>query len=204
MVCSTAPKHLSGLGPSPLAAKTDLHQVGNCILQAHQAFVHVENNAVDMERKMTFQQGVSGNPHGNRHHTRHLLNQEFIQALLLHFREHGKKAIEKVAREQPASYLKILALLVPREHKVEQSNVIKSLSDQELDAMVEYLKTSLAAQSGAPAKMIEGTMEPISVEVQRGPLLDSPKPKNRVMLEADTAVGPRERIPRKMRPPAGE
>jgi hypothetical protein len=178
--------------------------MGNCILQAHQAFVYVENNAVDMERKMTFQQGVSGNPHGNRHHTRHLLNQEFIQALLLHFREHGKKAIEKVAREQPASYLKILALLVPREHKVEQSNVIKSLSDQELDAMVEYLKTSLAAQSGAPAKMIEGTMEPISVEVQRGPLLDSPKPKNRVMLEADTAVGPRERIPRKMRPPAGE
>ena len=30
-----------------------------------------------------------------------------MQALLLHFREHGKKAIEKVAREQPAAYLKI-------------------------------------------------------------------------------------------------
>src|SRR5262249_41275389 len=175
-----------------------------CILHAHQAFVHVENNAVDMERKMTFQQGVSGNPHGNRHRTRHLLNQEFMQALLLHFRQHGKKAIEKVAREQPAAYLKVLALLVPREHKVEHSNVIKSLSDQELEAMIEYLKTSLEAQAGAPAKMIEGTIEPISVEVQRGPLLDSPKPKNRVMLEADTAVGPRERIPRKMRPPAGE
>ena len=58
---------------------------------------------------------VAGNPHGNRHRTRHLLNQEFMQALLLHFRQHGKKAIEKVAREQPASYLKILALLVPRQ-----------------------------------------------------------------------------------------
>ena len=122
----------------------------------------------------------------------------------MHFREHGKKAIEKVAREQPASYLKILALLVPRQHKVEHSNVIKSLSDQELEAMIEYLKTSLEAQAGAPAKMIEGTIEPISVEVQRGPLLDSPKPKNRVMLEADTAVGSRERMPRKVRPPAGE
>jgi hypothetical protein len=33
-----------------------------------------------------------------------------MQALLLHFRQHGKKAIEKVAREQPASYLKILGL----------------------------------------------------------------------------------------------
>ena len=51
--------------------------------------------------------------------------------------------------------------------------------------------------------MIEGTIEPISVEVQRGPLLDSPKPKDRVMLEADTAVGPRERMPRKVRPPPG-
>jgi len=195
-VLTIAPKHLSGLGPSPLAAKTDLHQMGNCILQAHQAFVHVENNAVDMERKMTFQQGVSGNPHGNRHHTRHLLNQEFIQALLLHFREHGKKAIEKVAREQPASYLKILALLVPREHKVENSNVIKSLSDQELEAMIEYLKTSLEAQAGG-SSVIEGTIEPEAATAH------APKPKNRLMLEADTAVGPRERIPRKM-PPPGE
>ena len=54
---------------------------------------------------MTFQQGISGNPHGNRHRTRHLLNQEFMQALLLNFRHEGKKAIEKVARNQPAAYL---------------------------------------------------------------------------------------------------
>jgi hypothetical protein len=172
------------------------------IRETDQIFAHAENKAADMENVMTFRPGLSGNPLGNRHHTRHLLNQEFIQALLLHFREHGKKAIEKVAREQPASYLKILSLLVPREHKIEHSNVIKSLSDQELEAMIEYLKTSLEAQAGAPAKMIEGTIEPIAVEVQRGPLLDSPKPKNRVMLEADSV--PRERIPRKMRPPAGE
>ena len=120
-----------------------------------------------------------------------------MQALLLHFRQHGKKAIEKVAREQPASYLKILGLLVPREHKVEHSNPVKDLTDEQLEAMIEYIETSLAAQAGAPAKMIEGTIEPISVEVQRGPLLDSPKPKNGVMLEAGTAVGPRERKPRK-------
>ena len=106
-------------------------------------------------------------------------------------------------RTQPAAYLKILALLVPREHQVEHRNLIKELSDEQLEAMIEYIETSLAAQAGAPAKMIEGTIEPISVEVQRGPLLDSPKPKNRVMLEADTAVGSRERMPRKVRPPLG-
>ena len=155
---------------------------------------------------MPFEPGRSGNPAGGPVGSRHRqqLNGEFIAALLRDFRHGGPKAIERVRRTQPAVYLKILALLCPREHKVEHNNVIKSLSDQELEAMIEYLKTSLEAQAGAPAKMIEGTIEPISVEVQRGPLLDSPKPKNRVMLEADTAVGPRERIPRKMRPPAGE
>ena len=149
---------------------------------------------------MTFRPGVSGNPHGNRHRTRHLLNQEFMQALLLHFRQHGKKAIEKVAREQPASYLKILGLLVPREHKVEHSNPLKDLTDEQLEAMIEYIKTSLEAQAGGPVKVIEGMIEPI--EVRHGPLLDSPKPKNRVMLEADTAVGPRERISRRVPPPS--
>ena len=147
---------------------------------------------------MTFKQGVSGNPHGNRHRTRHLLNQEFMQALLLNFRHQGKKAIEKVARNQPAVYLKILALLVPREHKVEQSNTLKNLSDEQLEAMIAHLETSLAAQAGGPIKVIEGTIEPAAATAH------APKPKNRLMLEADTAVGPRERTPRKMRPPAGE
>ena len=130
------------------------------------------------------------------------MNGEFIAALLRDFRHGGPKARERVRRTQPAAYLKILALLVPREHKVEHRNLIKDLTDEELEAMIEYIKTSLEAQAGAPAKMIEGTIEPISVEVQRSPLLDSPKPKNRVMLEADTAVGPRERKPRKRKVPS--
>ena len=151
---------------------------------------------------MTFRRGVSGNPHGNRHHTRHLLNQEFVQALLLHFRQHGKKAIEKVAREQPASYLKILGLLVPREHKVEHSNPLKGLTDEQPEAMIEYIETSLAAQAGAPPKMIEGTIEPTTVPATALPVLEPPKRKpNRLMMEVNTAIGPQERNPRKV-PPA--
>ena len=153
---------------------------------------------------MPFEPGRSGNPAGGPVGSRHRqqLNGEFIAALLRDFRHGGPKAIERVRRTQPAAYLKILALLVPREHKVQHSNPIKDLTDEQLEAMIEYIKTSLEAQAGGPVKVIEGMIEPI--EVRPGPLLDSPKPKNRVMLEADSAVGPRERIPRKMRPPAGE
>jgi hypothetical protein len=75
---------------------------------------------------------------------------------LLHFREHGKKAIEKVAREQPASYLKILALLVPREHKVEYSNSLKNWTDEELDAGIDLVKQMLESRAAASGAVIEG------------------------------------------------
>jgi hypothetical protein len=154
---------------------------------------------------MPFEPGRSGNPAGAPVGSRHRqqLNGEFIAALLRDFRQGGPKAIERVRRTQPAAYLKILALLVPREHKVEQSNVIKSLTDEQLEAMIEYIETSLAEQAGGPVKVIEGTTEPMAVEATAPPALEPPKPKNRLMLEADTAVGPRERIPRKIRPPPG-
>jgi hypothetical protein len=181
--------------------------MGNCILQAHQAFVHVENNAVDMERKMTFQQGVSGNPHGNRHRTRHLLNQEFMQALLLNFRHQGKKAIEKVARNQPGVYLKILALLVPRETKVEHSGGVKAMSDEEIEQAIELIQTMLAARAGEAAKVIEGTAEPAALPAPEASIGAGLEPKsqrrpNRLMMQADTAVGPRERTPRQRKVPS--
>jgi hypothetical protein len=177
----------------------------------HQTFPHVENNAADMERKMTFQQGVSGNPHGNRHRTRHLLNQEFMQALLLNFRHQGKKAIEKVARNQPGVYLKILALLVPRETKVEHSGGVKAMSDEEIEQAIELIQTMLAARAGEAAKVIEGTAEPAALPAPNGqsseaalepaPLPKSKHKPNRLMLEADNAVGPRERT--RKSPPGG-
>ena len=144
---------------------------------------------------MTFKQGVSGNLHGNRHRTRHLLNQEFMQALLLNFRHEGKRAIEKVARNQPAAYLKILALLVPREMKVEHSNSIKAMTDEQLEAAIEALQGMLEARAGDLAKVIEGTAQTVAL-----PAPDVvPDRPNKVMDAADTAV--RKRKPGKGRLP---
>ena len=142
-----------------------------------------------------WQPGQSGNPVGRAHGSRNKLTEEVICALLRDFRQHGQKAVARVRRTQPAAYLKILALLVPREHKVEHRNLIKELTDEQLEAMIEYIETSLEAQAGGPVKVIEGMIEPAAVT--------APAPtKNRLMLEADTAVGPRERTMRKS-PPDG-
>jgi hypothetical protein len=130
------------------------------IWETDQIFAHAENKSVDMESAMTFRPGVSGNPHGNRHRTRHLLNQEFMQALLLNFRHQGKKAIEKVARNQPGVYLKILALLVPRETKFEHSGGVKAMTDEQIERSIEIIKAMIAERdAGANAKVIEGEAE---------------------------------------------
>jgi hypothetical protein len=71
------------------------------------------------------------------------------------FQEDGAQAIAKVRKEQPAAYMKICALLVPREMKVEHSNAIKHLTDEQLEAMIEHLEVSLEAQAQS-VKVIEG------------------------------------------------
>ena len=85
-----------------------------------------------------------------------------MQALLLNFRHEGKKAIEKVARNQPAAYLKILALLVPREMKLDHSGGVKAMTDEELEVAIEAIKAMIAARdAGASAKVVEEVPEPI-------------------------------------------
>src|SRR5262245_1109857 len=148
---------------------------------------------------MPVQPGKSGNPAGGPVGSRHRqqLNGEFIAALLRDFRQGGPKAIERVRRMQPASYLKILALLVPREHKIEHIDPLKALSDEQLALMVDELEERIARRlADSDAKLVEGTVEATAIETT--PLLDRPKRRqNRLMMEADTAIGPRERKPRK-------
>jgi hypothetical protein len=195
----------------PISTPHPLMIFSTRIRETDQIFAHTENKSADMESAMTFRQGVSGNPHGNRHRTRHLLNQEFMQALLLNFRHQGKKAIEKVARNQPAVYVKILALLVPREMQVEHTNSIKQMTDEQIEQAIEAIQIMLAARAGEAAKVIEGTAEPAALPAPNGPspeaaleaTLEPTKRKpNRLMMEADTAVGPKERKPRQRKMPS--
>ena len=81
-----------------------------------------------------------------------------ICALLRDFDKHGEKAIARVREENPGMYLKVIAMVLPRQHKVEHRNPLKELTDEELEAMIEYLKASLEAQA-LSAKVIEGEAE---------------------------------------------
>ena len=166
---------------------------------------------------MPFERGRSGNPAGGPVGSRHRqqLNGEFIAALLRDFRHGGPAAIAKVRKNQPAAYCKLLTLLCPRDVKVEHSGGVKAMTDEQIERAIEVIEDMLAKRdAGEAAKIIEGTSEPAALPAPNGQspeaaLEPAPSPKskhkpNRLMLEADTAVGARERKPRKRVPsPAG-
>jgi len=79
-------------------------------------------------------------------------NKRFLLTLAEHFEREGPKVIAKVAKEQPAAYLKICALLVPKEMKVEPSGGVKAMSDEQLDAALDALREMLAARAGEAVK----------------------------------------------------
>jgi len=89
-----------------------------------------------------------------------MFNKAFLEALRTHFERHGREVIERVARDQPAAYMKICALLVPKELKVEHSaSAIKELTDEQLDAAIAAIQEMLAKRAGDDAKVIEGQSE---------------------------------------------
>src|SRR5215470_5226888 len=109
-----------------------------------------------------FKPGVSGNAAGNVHRSRHALDADTIREMHAAFRRGRRKAIEKVMRDQPAVFLKLLVLLVPREMKVEHSGGVKSMTDEEIEQAIEMIKAMVDQKLGEKAKVVEGVAEPVS------------------------------------------
>ena len=98
---------------------------------------------------------VIGNPGGSLEATRRSFNRDFLLALAADCKKHGAAAIEKVRKQQPAVYMKICALLVPRELQVEHSGGIKAMTDEQIERSIEFIKEQLAKrEAGANAKVI--------------------------------------------------
>jgi len=109
-----------------------------------------------------------GNPAGRLRGSRNKLSEEVICALLRDFRKHGEKAIAKVRREQPGIYLKVLALLIPRQDKLEHTNTIKTMTDEELESAIAFLHEMMSAQAVGSAHLVEMKAEPAALPAPGG------------------------------------
>ena len=100
---------------------------------------------------------------GNVHRSRHSLNADTIREMHLAFQRGGRAAIDKVMKQQPAVFLKLLVLLVPREMKMEHSGGVKAMTDEQIERSIELIQEMLRQrEAGANAKVIEGEAEEVS------------------------------------------
>ena len=62
-----------------------------------------------------FKPGQSGNPAGRPVLSRNKLGERFVEDLYLDWREHGAEVIEAVRVNDPSTYLKVVASLLPKD-----------------------------------------------------------------------------------------
>lgn len=96
--------------------------------------------------KGQFQKGTIGIG-GRKLGSRHKLGEAFTEALCADFQQHGVAAIERVRNEEPASYVRVIAGLLPKEMKID-SAPLSDLSDDELSRLIDILRTAIGSPGG--------------------------------------------------------
>jgi hypothetical protein len=76
--------------------------------------------------------------------------EEFAKQLAADFDTHGDAAIADVCRKNPAAYLRFAAAFVPK--NLPPRDVLGEISDDELEAMIEHLRTRIAAEAACNAR----------------------------------------------------
>jgi hypothetical protein len=82
----------------------------------------------------------------------------------LAFQRGGRAAINKVMTQQPAVFLKLLVLLVPRQMTLEHTGGVKAMTDEQIEQAIEAIQRMLAARAaGEGAKVIDAVPEPVAL-----------------------------------------
>jgi hypothetical protein len=94
------------------------------------------DNYVPVRHRGRFVKGSSGNLKG-RGHVASKFSRKVVEELAAHFHKEGYKAIDKVYREEPSTYLKIIVSAIPKELLIQVSKDPSQMSDAELAQVAE-------------------------------------------------------------------
>jgi hypothetical protein len=76
---------------------------------------------------------ISPNPKGRPLGSKHRLAESFIRALAESFQQYGPETLERVRQDDPATYLRLVAYLLPKEIKIQpDQQELSSLTAEEL------------------------------------------------------------------------
>lgn len=93
---------------------------------------------------------LTGNSGGGRPKgSRNKLGEQFLEALVQDFTEHGQEAIVACREEKPTEYLKVIAGLLPKELLV-RKDPMDELSDEEIADALDILRGIVAGNGERP------------------------------------------------------
>jgi len=84
-----------------------------------------------------FKVGNSGRARGSRNK----LTKKYLDKLWADFKEHGESVLERVRRDNPVAYLKLISQIVPRDWDVRHSGDVQIKLVSFLDVEVDDLKS---------------------------------------------------------------
>ncbi len=103
-----------------------------------------------------FRPGQSGNPAGRPKSARSKIGERFLQALHADFDDHGEGVIVRVREEEPATYLRLVAALLPKEIEAPPGNPLEGATRDELIALLAFIREVRATQQDEDAQLIDG------------------------------------------------
>ncbi len=86
---------------------------------------------------------VAGRPRG----VKNKLSHKFLTDLLADYETHGKEVIAICRIEEPVSYMKMIAGLLPKEFELTTQTALSELTDEDLDRFIEHARRRLAEQA---------------------------------------------------------
>lgn len=96
--------------------------------------------------------GVSGNPSGRPKGSRNKLAESFLDAYARDFEQHGQSVLERVRQEEPGTYLRVAASVLPKEMNVAVERSVRELSDDELISYLQERNSAGVAESSDGAE----------------------------------------------------
>ena len=95
---------------------------------------------------MPWQPGQSGNPAGRPRGSRNRLGEAFVDDLCADWKENGPQVIVAVRKDDPSTYLRVVASILPKELAV-SNTPLDEISDDELLELLAKLRAIIAERA---------------------------------------------------------